>query len=247
MATFILVHGAWHGGWCWERVTPLLEAAGHTVIAPDLPGMGQDTTPLASVSLELWARFVADLAARQPEPVILVGHSRGGIVISQAGEYAPASIRGLVYLTAFLVQDGQSLLATMQRTPRDPALPPEFEPSEDGTTLSLVPGAAARTFYNTTEPAWQARAAALVGPEPAVAFTTPVAISGARYGSVRRAYVECLQDRAIPIKAQRMMQADLPCERVVTLDCDHSPFYAAPDALAEGLVGLAEHFADQAE
>jgi pimeloyl-ACP methyl ester carboxylesterase len=56
---FLLVHGAWHGGWCWEMIAPLLEAAGHKVVAPDLPGMGHDRAPLESVSLESWAQLSA--------------------------------------------------------------------------------------------------------------------------------------------------------------------------------------------
>jgi len=84
MTTFGLIHGAWHGAWCWERVVPSLERRGARVVAPDLPGMGQDKTPLSGITLAVWARSVADLVEQQSEPAVLVGHSRGGIVISQA-------------------------------------------------------------------------------------------------------------------------------------------------------------------
>lgn len=75
MSTYLLVHGAWHGAWCWRHVTPLLEQAGHQVMAPDLPGSGQDTTPLAEVSLAAYVACVTDLVDQADEPVILVGHS----------------------------------------------------------------------------------------------------------------------------------------------------------------------------
>ncbi|HLY58890.1 MAG TPA: alpha/beta fold hydrolase, partial [Stellaceae bacterium] len=75
MSSFVLVHGAWHGKWCWEKLVPLLEAAGHEVLAPDLPGMGDDRTP-ATLSLAAWADFVARRIEDCAEPVILVGHSR---------------------------------------------------------------------------------------------------------------------------------------------------------------------------
>ncbi len=84
--TFVLIAGAWHGAWCWQKVVPLLEAQGHRVRTPELPATGADTTDPAEVTLESWARFVADLVAAEPEPVILVGHSRGGVVISRAAE-----------------------------------------------------------------------------------------------------------------------------------------------------------------
>jgi pimeloyl-ACP methyl ester carboxylesterase len=94
VATFVLIHG----GWSWDSIVPLLEKRGHTVLAPDLPGMGDDKTPLQEVSLESWASFVAELIRRQSEPVILVGRSRGGIVISRTAEYIPERIRALVYV-----------------------------------------------------------------------------------------------------------------------------------------------------
>ena len=77
--TFILVHGAWQGAWCWHKLTPLLEGGGARVIAPDLPSMGADRTPAQGVTLESWARFVAGLVEQNPG-CVLVGHSRGGVV-----------------------------------------------------------------------------------------------------------------------------------------------------------------------
>ena len=89
MATFILVHGAWHGGWCFDQVAALLRKEGHDVFAPDLPGMGGSEAELAAVTLQGWADFVAKLCRDAPSrPVVLAGHSRGGIVISQAAETA---------------------------------------------------------------------------------------------------------------------------------------------------------------
>src|SRR5690348_7432805 len=78
MSVFVLIHGSWHGGWCWERVTPLLRAAGHRVIAPDLPGHGHDAPPVER-AYERYVPFVCGLLDAQPEPVVLVGHSSGGM------------------------------------------------------------------------------------------------------------------------------------------------------------------------
>ena len=240
MATIVLVHGAWHGAWCWERLTPLLEAGGHNVVAPDLPGMGADTTALADVTLEGWARFIAEIATRQAEPVVLVGHSRAGVVISQAAEYVPDRIAGLVYLAAFLVPNGQSMRSTMLRVSRDPARLPDMVLSDDGLSTRLVPGAIERTFYSTTDREGIARAAALSGPEPVASIMTPVALTPERYGSVRRAYIECLRDEAVSLPLQRLMQSELPCEFVETIDSDHSPFFSATSELADKLSMLTD-------
>jgi len=239
MSTFVLVHGAWHGAWCWERVVPLLESHGHRVIAPDLPGMGSDGSSLSEVTLEMWARFVAALVRQQPEPVVLVGHSRGGIVVSQAAEYVPDHIRTLVYLAAFLVPDGRTLLDTMRRIPPRPESKDSLVFAPGGATSTIAPDAVKRVFYNTTPDEWVARAAVLSGPEPMVSFTTPLQVTDEGYGSVDRVYIECTQDRAIAPELQRMMVAELPCREVITMDTDHSPFYSAPDLLAAHLLTIA--------
>ena len=106
MANFILVHGSLHGGWCWHKLVPLLEAQGHRVLAPDLPGMGADPTPLSEITLRGWAEFIVRQSREAGEPVMLVGHSRGGTVISEAAELAPQSMLGLIYLAALLLPAG---------------------------------------------------------------------------------------------------------------------------------------------
>ncbi len=110
MSTFVLVHGSWHGAWCWDKMVPRLEAAGHQAIAIDLPGHGADSTPLEGMTLASYADRVCETLAALPEPAILVGHSMAGVVISQAAEQCPERIRTLVYLAAYLPRDGESLL-----------------------------------------------------------------------------------------------------------------------------------------
>jgi pimeloyl-ACP methyl ester carboxylesterase len=104
MSTYVLIHGAWHGGWCWDKVVPLLEKAGHKVQAPDLPSHGKDKTSYRTVSLQAYADSVCGILDTQSDRVVLVGHSMGGIVISQAAEYRPEKVDTLVYLTAFLLR-----------------------------------------------------------------------------------------------------------------------------------------------
>ena len=239
MATFVLIHGAWHAGWCWERVVPLLEQREHRVFTPDLPGLGQDRTPLRDVTLDIWTRFVSDLVASAGEPVILVGHSRGGIVISEVAERVPDAIASLVYLAAFLVPNEKTLAGMLTLSPARPVAAGAVVMNEDGVSSTIAPGKLGPVFYNTTLQELQARAAKLVTAEPMMSFTAPVRTSDPRYGRVRRAYIECLQDNAIPIELQRLMQKALPCDPVVTLDTDHSPFYSAPSQLSDALDGIA--------
>jgi len=242
MPTFILIHGAWHGGWCWERVVPLLNERGCHVLAPDLPGMGKDPTPLADITLSHWAKFVSNLARQQNEKVILVGHSRGGLVISQAAEYAAESIQGLIYLAAFLIPNGETLWRTLRQYPRAAERPLDLVLSSDHRISRVSPAGIRDTFYNTTLEVWLERAAAQMGPEPMISFLTPLTLTPSGFEQVPRTYIECLQDKAIPIGLQRSMVSTLPCKQVLTLDTDHSPFYSAPEKLTEHLLSLATVF-----
>ena len=108
MARLVLVHGAFHGAWCWEPLIPELRQLGHTVEAIDLPGSGADATPPEQVTLAACAQRVADTLATAA-PAVLVGHSMGGIVITQAATLAREHIDRLVYVCAFLPRDGESL------------------------------------------------------------------------------------------------------------------------------------------
>lgn len=240
MATFVLIHGAWHGAWCWELLTPRLEEAGHRVIAPDLPAMGGDPAPLDQVSIESWAAFVADIVGGQRESVILVGHSRAGIVISRAAELAPANLLGLVYLAAFMVRDGQTLEEVMRQIPPRPESANSLTMAGDGRFSTIAPDAFERVFYNTSPPHLMARARALSGPEPMASFTTPLRVSEERWGRVPRFYIECSEDRAIAPDLQRRMRSALPCRRTISMSTDHSPFYSAPEELASHLRSVAE-------
>lgn len=94
MSTFVLIHGAAHGGWCWYKVVPLLEKQGHTVLAPDLPSHGRDKTPLAAVTLQLYVDSVCKLLDEQQEPVILVGHSMGGELSRRWPKSDPSALSG---------------------------------------------------------------------------------------------------------------------------------------------------------
>ncbi|MGU3466254.1 alpha/beta fold hydrolase [Methylobacterium sp. C33D] len=109
MAIYILVAGSWHGSWCWSQVVPLLERAGHRVLTPDLYDVISGQHSMAKQPLQAWADQVAAITAAQSEPVILVGHSRAGLIISEVAERIPHKIASLVYLCAFLLKDGQTL------------------------------------------------------------------------------------------------------------------------------------------
>jgi len=235
MASFVLVHGAWHGGWCWERVVPLLEAEGHRVDAVDLPGRGTNPAPPSGMTLDANARHVADRVRAAGEPVVLAGHSMGGISITQAAELVPEAVAALVYVTAFLPANGQSLVDLAANDP-EALVERNVVPDESTGLATIREGAHRDTFYGECAPEDAAAATARLVPEALAVFVTPVSITEERAGSIRRVYVECVHDRAITIGKQREMVAARPCERVLSLDADHSPFLSCPEQLAAHLL-----------
>lgn len=231
--TFVLIAGAWHGAWCWGRVVRLLEAAGHRVLTPELPGTGGDTTDPARVTLETWARHVVDTVSAVNTP-LLVGHSRAGIVISRAAELAPERIGMLVYLSAYLLPAGQNMAAEA-RGDAGSLVPANMVPAASGGACTLNPAIVREAFYGDCDEETRAFADARLAPEPLKPLVSPVRVTDARFGSVRRAYIECTRDRTVSLAAQRRMQAALPCDPVITLESDHSPFLSHPRELAAAL------------
>lgn len=237
MATFVLVHGAFHGAWCWTKLIPELERRGHRAVAFDLPGGGEDTTPIEAITLESYVARIADAVSRQPEPVILVGHSLGGMSITAAAERVPDRIRMLVYLCAFILRDGESLYTLLDPTAPADSVPPKG--SSWDIVFSPVPTAVApKLFYNGCSEADVAFAMARLRPQANAPRLVRVALTPERYGRVPRAYIETTDDQAVSLAMQRGMVANTSCGEVRSLASGHSPFFAAPAALAEVLISL---------
>lgn len=199
--------------------------------------MGMDRTPVNRVSLASWRDFVCGVIDSAPEPVVLVGHSRGGIVISEAAEHRPEKIRGLVYVSGFLLKDGECLFDLASSDPASLA-PTSMVMSRDKSSSTLREDTLRELFYGECTDDDFALARLCLKPEPTLPLATPIHVTDERYGSVPRAYIECHRDRAVTLAMQRSMQAASPCDQVLQIDTDHSPFLSRPDELARMLDGL---------
>jgi pimeloyl-ACP methyl ester carboxylesterase len=237
MSAYVLIHGAWHGGWCWYKVVVRLRKEGPRATAPDLPSLGRDRTPLAQVSLQTWTESVCRALDAEAEPVILVGHSRAGAVISQAAEALPEKVRVLVYLAGYLLPDGKSVA---QQAKEDGAsvVGPNMQISQDRRSWSLREAAVCEAFYGQCADEDVVLAQALLAPEAVGPLTTPIRVSVERFGRVPRVYIECRRDRAVSLSEQRKMVSVMPCRQVISMDTDHSPFLSAPDELTGHLLAL---------
>jgi len=237
MATFVLVHGACQGGWCWEKVVPLLGEHGHKVNAPDLNGLGKDPTPPAHVTLADNVEKISRLLDKTEEPAVLVGHALGGVTISQTAEARRRKIKALVYVCGLLPLSGT---ASTKLTASDPDMlfRRSREVSADGLTYSFARAQLPAMFYEDVSPEDRYRAMERLRPQPISISTTPVTLTEERFGSVPRWYIECTQDRAVLIARQREMVKAMPC-KVITMECGHTPFYSQPEELAGHLEAIA--------
>jgi pimeloyl-ACP methyl ester carboxylesterase len=233
MSRYVLVHGSWHGRWVWERVAPILAAAGHDVVALDLPGRGKDRRAPACVTLEDHVATVVEELRASDRPAIVVGHSFGGFVISHAAEREPGHVELLVYLAAFLLRAGETVLQVATSVP---PFVQHLDVRADEGLISVRREAAPLVFYDDCTPEDARSATARLVPEALAPRRTPAALTEERFGVVPRVYIETTNDRALSLPLQRRMHAALPCREVVAIDSGHSPFLSMPEALARQLL-----------
>jgi pimeloyl-ACP methyl ester carboxylesterase len=238
MASFVLVHGAWHGGWCWHKIVARLEARGHKVAAPDMIGHGIDRTPPDQTTLDGIMDGIVGAVNAMDDKVVLVGHSYGGVIITQVAERIPEKIKRLVYLTAFVVPGGKTAL---DLNPPDPeaVLGDGIVFAPDGKTATASPQILREAFYAQCPDEDVALARMLLVPEGTAGFGTPSAATPERWGRVPSAYIECVRDKAIGITRQRGFAGFLNTPELRSIDTDHSPFFSTPDVLTKHLIELA--------
>jgi pimeloyl-ACP methyl ester carboxylesterase len=243
MATFLLIHGAMGGAWCWERVIPGLEAVGHSTVAIDLPGQGSDTTPLQEITLYRYADAVCDALDRLDGPVLLTGHSMGGMVITQAASRRPGKLVGLIYVAAFLPQPGESLVEiTHLPEAAGDSVQANIVVEGDPPVSAMPPEAAPGALYHCCTQEQIEWALPRRGRQPVIPFTnpfTPPDGDTAAFDALPRAYVTCLQDRAIRPPVQRLMYTRAGCDPVIEIDTDHSPWLSRTDELVRALDQIA--------
>ena len=232
--TVLLVHGAWHGAWCWATLQAELDRRGVPSLAIDLPGHG--LSPLAFTDLHGDAQHVADALARINGPVVLVGHSYGGAVITEAATRHADNVSHLVYMTALALDKDEAVLPFVQCLPRvESPLGAAMRPSDDGAFTTIDPTKSEVAFYGECPKGTTEAANARLCAQPVATFLQPV--TGAAWRTIPSTYIECTLDGAIPIEHQRAMSSR--CTNVVTLETDHSPFTSKPAETADVLERLA--------
>lgn len=238
MGAVLLVHGAWHGAWCWERVVAGLADRGVRSVAVDLPGHGDDHGPLADLHADA-ARVTGALDA-MGEPTVLVGHSYGGAVITEAGTHPMA--RQLVYIAAFALDTGESCMSAATAESEAAGISWEGRPNlgegfvvAEDQTVTLDPAVAAACLYNDCDEVAVAWALARLDAHPLGNLMQEPA--AAAWRDTPTTYVVCADDLAVPAGLQRVMARRVT--DVVEWPTGHSPFLSRPDLVVDLLAALA--------
>lgn len=236
MANFVLVHGAWHGGWCWQRVVQRLAAAGHRVHAPTLTGLADRAHLMSStITLETHiADVIGVLEAEELHDVILGVHSYAGMLGTAVADRMGSRLRRLVYVDAVVPKPGESWGSTHSATTRAARIAaaeasPDYSfPAPDPQVFGL----------DGPDHEWVRRRQT---PHPGHTYTAPLDFDPARVASVPRTFVNCTSPALATIDAIRPRVADpgfwqghwLPRAEVVEIKTGHDPMVSAPGALCE--------------
>ena len=239
MARLVLVHGALAGGWLWKGVAEKLEAAGHSVETPDLPGAGADHTPVEEITLDAYAERICKVLGSRAQQATLVGHSMGGMAVTQAASRCPERVASLIYVAAFLPGEGQSLKGLTEL--------PEGEGDHVQKTMvvsgeppiaTLLQEDSIIAFYNEAPANLALWAAQGQRPQPVIPFTDGAKLSEG-YERIPRSYIHCTKDQANMPALQRRMMKERGVSPVIELDTDHTPQLSAPDELVKAIDQLA--------
>ena len=231
MAIYILIHGAWHGSWCWEEIVPKLEQLGHRVLTPDLPGrVTQNTNKF--IKLKDHIDHIAQILADCETPVVLVGHSMAGMIIAQIAELYPEKVSKLIFLAAFMPINNESMFDVVQLSPLTKFgqyMRADVPTNEFHLDKAIVPEFA----YHLCPAEKVVSAIARLNVEPLAPLNTKVKLAE-NYARMSKVYIQCTHDRGITISAQNLLCQRVHCE-VHTLNADHSPFYSNADDLVSTL------------
>jgi len=230
---FVLIHGAWHGGWCWEGVIQELEKAGHTAEAPTMPGHNPDDDR-SQIKFDDYIDMICEVLNRQSRPAVLVGHSSGGYMLQAAAPKVPDKIARLVFLNAFILPEGKSQFdlvppeASEAMTAAAQASPDNCVPViEDFVRNMLMAG----------EPA--EKQDALIKqliPQPFALFTTPVATEAFGKLTIPKTVVFCKGDVSLPPGAYLGMAQGLGEHDLIEVEGSHEAFFTNPGVVAEGFL-----------
>jgi len=228
--TIVIVHGAWSSAADWDTVAAKLKADGNEVIAVNLAGHGTDKTPVSAINLQGYVDSVKKAVGTRTN-IILVGHSFGGIVISQTAEQIPNQIKLLVYVAAYVPKNGESLLS-IANTDADSHIPKYLRIDEKAGIADINRDGLVDVFVDDAPKAVQDFFVTNFKAEPLAPLATPVTLTAANFSKVGKVYVHSFNDHVIGYPLQQRMVKDAGIVRFYGLPSSHTPFISFPNIIA---------------
>lgn len=238
IASFVLVHAAWQGPYAWNSVQAQLLQAGFSVEVIQLPGHGTDFTEPQSLSMDSYISHVADAILAIGRKVILVGHSLAGMIISGVSEKIPELVDKLVYIAAYVPEDGQSAYA-ISLLDKQSLLEASLIVSEDQAEFDIRKDDITNIFCQDGSDDVKQLILENYRREPAAPFSDAVVLNTGRFGGVPKFYIETLQDHGIGNNLQKEMIRTAKIQHVFSLNTGHTPALSAPEDVVRILANIA--------
>lgn len=241
-STFVLVHGAWQASFVWDKVKAALELQGNKVVKVELLGHGDDQTSVSEITFDGYVKQVTDVIDGLNTPVVLVGHSLGGAIVTQAATMAPQKIEKLVYVAGFIPQSGSSVF-DYSAMDSGTLIPSVLEFSSDGNTVTIAdPEVNMRDVfcqYGSDEDI--DLLVEKLRPEPVAAAGTPLNYNSDVYGTIaNKYYIYTTEDKAISYPFQQQMVNEAHITKTYKIESGHSPFLSKPNELFQLLNQIAQ-------
>ncbi len=233
---FLLIHGSWHGAWCWYKIASRLRADGHEVIVPDLLGRGHSPAKTQLVSLSQMVKETAKLL-HSDEPTIVVVHSRYGVLASQLAEQMSGKISRTIYLASFMLPNKTSVADYFQ-SDKHSKIGSFVDINRLGMWDWLRPEGYREVLYHDCSDDDNQLAASLLCREPLRPAIAKLNLTEEKYGRVPRGYIRLTNDRAVSINLQDRLLNETPVDRVETIVSGHSAYFCKPDELTQAILKI---------
>lgn len=232
----LLVHGAWCAAWAWENLIPELDRLGVSSKAINLPGHGDNTRSMWSVTLADYADAVVEAAASIEGPVIAVGHSMGGMVISEAGARAPEAFKALTYLAAFVPRDGERLISLSAKD-KQSKLNGAIKPHLFRGTTGLDKNGLDDALFNDCSVKEASYGKSMIQENPIRPPFSRVQLNE-QFEAIPKHYIKCLADQSISPSHQQWMASRYEMRSLQDIDSGHMASLSSPKAVADALAKI---------
>jgi pimeloyl-ACP methyl ester carboxylesterase len=235
--TFVLVHGAFQAPYAWQFVKTKLEAAGQKVVVVELQGHGQDQTPTSTITIKSYRDKVVSAVMGIKGPVVLVGHSLGGAIITAVVDSIPDHIEKLVYLAGFVPANNQSIFDLTSMDPNS-QFGPNLTISSDGATAMIANDKIMQVFAQDGNDQVKQLLIKNNRPEPIAPQAEKILLKNPAFASVPKYYIHTNQDHAITIDLQRKMVISAGIKNVYAVEAGHCPMLTKPDEVTSILLKI---------